>query len=222
MPPPLENLPKRWTLRRADGGGEYHVSFTQLREWALEGRVDSADLVGPEGSADLRTAATWPELRRFLDPSQARSAVLSSSDLMAFGPRRQSDDDDDVLPDLTPLIDCVFLLLIFFMLTTTFSTQGGLRVKLPEAGAADSEVDDQRLTVTIDANGAIELNDEPIASEALAARLSQAVETSLRTTLIIRADAGVAHGKVVAVMDAARRAGVEKLLVAAEKKSTGR
>ncbi len=212
----------KWTLRKVGSDRDYRTTFGKLKAWALEGRVEPDDLVGPaeQGSAGLTPARDRLELLPFLEPAGVTGAVLASDDVVAFGPRRGGGEDDEVILDMTPLIDCVFLLLIFFMLTATFSNQGGLRVKLPESGAAESEVDDKRLTVTVDLDGRYYLNDEtePTAKASLRTRLEKEVAASMRTTLIIRADEDVPHGAVVHVMDAGKRVGVEKILVGTEKK----
>lgn len=220
------NHDERWILRKAGADRDWFASsYDKLKAWALEGRIDPDDQVGPESAGDdgLRAARELPDLRAFLAPGEVRSTVVASGggEGGGFGPRREgSAESDEVILELTPLIDVVFLLLIFFMLTATFSHQGGLKVKLPESGAASSEVDDKRLTVTVTDRGEYFMNEErtPVAREALRPRLEREVAASLRTTLIIRADETVPHGDVVFVMNAAELSGVEKILVGTEKK----
>ena len=116
--------------------------------------------------------------------------------------------------ELTPLIDVVFLLLIFFMTSTVFARQSRLDITLPAAlGHAGAEAPAPRLT--IDASGAYALNDEPLADGALdtlVAALRAAVGEPPR--LVIAADAEAAHRTVVAALDAAAQAGIRQVGVA--------
>lgn len=116
--------------------------------------------------------------------------------------------------ELTPLIDVVFLLLIFFMTSTVFARQSRLDINLPSAmGHAGTEAPAPRLT--IDAAGAYALNDEPLADDApdtLVAALRAAVGEQPR--LVIAADAEAAHRTVVAALDAAAQAGIRQVGVA--------
>ena len=116
--------------------------------------------------------------------------------------------------ELTPLIDVVFLLLIFFMTSTVFVRQSRLEINLPPAlGAAAPASAAPRLT--IDAAGAYALNDEPLADGSpatLVAALRAAVGDQPR--LVIAADAEAAHRTVVAALDAAAQAGIRQVGVA--------
>ena len=116
--------------------------------------------------------------------------------------------------ELTPLIDVVFLLLIFFMTSTVFARQSRLDINLPPAmGHAAAEAPAPRLT--IDAGGAYALNDQPLADGApdtLVAALRAAAGEHPR--LVIAADAEAAHRTVVAALDAAAQAGIRQVGVA--------
>ena len=116
--------------------------------------------------------------------------------------------------ELTPLIDVVFLLLIFFMTSTVFVRQSRMEIDLPPAlGAATPDAAAPRLT--IDAGGDYALNDEPLADgapETLVAALRATVGEPRR--LVIAADAEAAHRTVVAALEAAARAGIQRVGVA--------
>ncbi|MFQ6618412.1 MAG: ExbD/TolR family protein [Fidelibacterota bacterium] len=117
--------------------------------------------------------------------------------------------------DITPLIDCVFLLLIFFMVTTVFSTPPGLKVDLPKA--AESDMPPERdLNIVISEKGEMELNGEPVLPENLEEALRQGKELYNSRVLIIKADKRTFHGVVVDVMDAAKSVGIEELAIATE------
>ncbi|MBN1351113.1 biopolymer transporter ExbD [candidate division KSB1 bacterium] len=118
--------------------------------------------------------------------------------------------------DMTPLIDCVFLLLIFFMVTTVFTAQPSLRVDLPKAAESDLPPE-KDLNIVIAKTGEMELNGEPVTMEFLPTRLREAKELYRSKVLIIKADKECMHGLVVDVMDAAKGVGIEELAIATEK-----
>ena len=118
---------------------------------------------------------------------------------------------------LTPLIDIVFLLLIFFMVTTTFRKESEFDVTLPEASRMPAE-SEAPLVVAIDAGGRYALNDRALAGTgrddleaALGAALGDGPEGPV---LVIRADAQAPHQAVVRVLDAAGRLGLERIAIA--------
>ncbi len=117
---------------------------------------------------------------------------------------------------LTPLIDVVFLLLIFFMVTTTFRQESEFDITLPEASQTPTEQSDQ-LTVHVDAGGRYRVNEQPLPGTsvaALRAYLEAAMESGEITVLTIRADADTPHQAVVRVMDAAGQAGLQRIAIA--------
>ena len=130
--------------------------------------------------------------------------------------RRERIGEADEL-NLTPLIDCVFLLLIFFMVTTVFKQPHGHRVLLPEARSA-SLIEEKKLTATIASDGRMDLNGRRITLEQLEARLTKESAQHRAVTLIIRTDKQTKHGLVLDTVEIAKRVGVEKIVLAAEKK----
>jgi biopolymer transport protein ExbD len=118
--------------------------------------------------------------------------------------------------NMTPLIDCMFLLLIFFMVTTVFSTPPGLRVDLPKAAESDLPPE-KDLNIIISKTGEMELNGEPVTLDELDQRLREAKELYRSKVLIIKADKGCLHGMVVDVMDAAKGVGIDELAIATER-----
>ena len=126
--------------------------------------------------------------------------------------------------DLTSLIDVVFLLLIFFMVSTTFERQALLKVDLPEA----SEVDDrtelpESLELVIDSEGRMYLNDMRLVDSTEAtirAAIQEAVGDDRSLPLILRADRLTAHHHVVTAMDVAAQLGFQNLSIATDR-STG-
>ncbi len=118
-------------------------------------------------------------------------------------------------PDMTPLIDCVFLLLIFFMVTTVFLHTKGLEVDMP---AQSESVEDQKkdINVLIDSEGKIELKGEVIEPAYLAQRLVQAMEEANNKNIIIQAEGECPQKYVIFVVDKAKEVGVEAIAFARE------
>lgn len=119
--------------------------------------------------------------------------------------------------NLTPLIDVVFLLLIFFMVSTTFTRETQLSVDLPEAtGLLRDEVDKQ-LEILIDEQGQYRVNGRPLVDTRLRTLQAAMYEVSRGDTtlpLVISADAEAAHQSVVRAMDAAGQMGFSRLSIA--------
>lgn len=121
--------------------------------------------------------------------------------------------------NLTPLIDVVFLLLIFFMVSTTFTDETELRVELPEADTAPAENQPDTIVLSVNAEGNYALNDRALASrsiENLMEALNIVTEGQTDVALVISADAKASHQSVVRAMDAAGRLGIERLRIAAQ------
>ncbi|MBF0187156.1 MAG: biopolymer transporter ExbD [Magnetococcales bacterium] len=116
--------------------------------------------------------------------------------------------------DITPLIDVVFLLVLFFMVTTTFTTVGGLRLDLPEAETNENEETPEEIRVTIDREGRFHLEETRLNEEALRNALIAAVKKRKDRVLIIQADKNASHGRVVRVMDLAKTVGLNRLAIA--------
>lgn len=126
--------------------------------------------------------------------------------------------EDDVDVNMAPFIDVVFLLLIFFMVTTTFLREGNIELTLPEASPEPTQAESPALELTVDASGNYALNGQALANrqpQTIRRALEQALaETGAPQELIIRADANTPHQAVVTAMDAAGQAGIQKLGIA--------
>ena len=120
-----------------------------------------------------------------------------------------------VLLNITPLIDVLFILIIFFVVTSTFLEQPGIKLALPEAKKTDLEKI-EKAVLFITANKKIFFRNKEITLENLGPMLKDAMEESLDGSLIISADKKVPHGLVVKVMDIARQNGVKKIVIATE------
>jgi biopolymer transport protein ExbD len=112
--------------------------------------------------------------------------------------------------NITSLIDVMFLLLIFFMVSTTFAEQPGIKLKLPSASTAEpSKL--ERLTLTIDKGGRMFLNDVPVKEKTLRAEL-KAAASKPDATLVLRADRDVPYGYVIRAMDISRQSGIRNIV----------
>lgn len=112
-------------------------------------------------------------------------------------------------PDLTPLIDMVFLLLIFFLLTS-FLTRPIIPVELPEAEIAELSKD-QDISITVRRDGSLLLNGEEIPDETLARTLKRLYTYRQSRELIIQSDKEVPFGRVVEVMDISKKSGARTI-----------
>lgn len=113
--------------------------------------------------------------------------------------------------ELTPLIDIVFQLLIFFLLTATFQNNPSFKVNLPKADNQDIRQEPKAVVVTIGLDGKMEIDNKPVDDRELQMRLCKAADTDDATGVNIRADESAAHKHVVRVMDVARECGLERL-----------
>jgi len=120
--------------------------------------------------------------------------------------------------DITPLIDVVLLLLIFFMLTSSFITPAGLRVDLPESSVAEPQ-EKENLVVVVSEEGELYLDDELISWETLQDRLAADLSGGQDRVLILKADKETRHGMVVRVMSLARELGWKRMAIAAQPES---
>jgi biopolymer transport protein ExbD len=128
--------------------------------------------------------------------------------------RRQRREDDMI--NLTPLIDVVFLLLIFFMVSTTFTKNTHLTIDLPEAVGNPTTETANRLDVVIGADGGYQVNGQGLINnqpETLKTALLQLSEGDTQTPLTITADARTPHQAVVTAMDIAGQAGFARLSI---------
>jgi len=117
-----------------------------------------------------------------------------------------------VLINITPLIDVLFLLLIFFMVSSTFLEQPGIKLELPQAQSA-VVVEQKDYVLFVDKESNMFLNDKAIRMQDLEAKIKEALPKMKDMALVLNADQEVSHGFVVRVMDIAKRSGVKKLII---------
>jgi biopolymer transport protein ExbD len=117
---------------------------------------------------------------------------------------------------LTSLIDIVFLLLIYFLLTTNFMVDEGIKIKLPQAKASAPQTEEV-LTVYVNQHGTAFLGTEEVSIARLFDRLKEKIGSQENKLVVIRADKAVILNKAVKVMDVAKAAGAGRLCLATEK-----
>ncbi|MCB9688525.1 MAG: biopolymer transporter ExbD [Alphaproteobacteria bacterium] len=119
--------------------------------------------------------------------------------------------------DLTPMLDVTFNLVLFFAVTTNFvqtEQAPGIEVDLPRASSETVLSDDGDMDVWVAADGAVYLDDQPVTLAQLDEAFRARAAAKPSTLVVIKADEGVAHGRVVAVMDYARNRGLSRLAIA--------
>jgi len=141
--------------------------------------------------------------------------------------RPQRPEPPDI--NLAPLIDVVFLLLIFFMVTTTFKDEVGIKIQLPEAQSG-ATVAKQALTLVIDASGSFYINDRQVVDthpETLRKALGEAIDQARQISgdrlpgelpLVLMADAQTPHQAVMTALDVASQLGLKRFSFAASQK----
>lgn len=112
--------------------------------------------------------------------------------------------DDDFELNIVPMIDVIFAILTFFIISSLFLTRSeSLPVNLPQAATAELQ-QRTRITVTIQESGELALNREAIALDDLQAAVQNLMGETQESVVVISADEAVSHGRVVAVMDELR------------------
>ena len=126
---------------------------------------------------------------------------------------------DDVELNITPLIDVVFLLLIFFMVSTTFERESEINITLPEASEEYTDTQLDKVEIAIDAEGHLFVNEQSLVNSQLGT-IRDAIQNALYDLedpqIIISADAKATHQLVVRVMDAARQLNLVKITFATQ------
>jgi biopolymer transport protein ExbD len=121
---------------------------------------------------------------------------------------------------LTALIDIVFLLLIYFLLTTNFLAEEGIQVNLPRAtSAAPREVEE--MAVLVDSDGAVHVGGHPVALGELFQAVQERLASDPETVVMVKADRSLVLDRVVQVMDVIKEAGASRLRLATERAERG-
>jgi len=130
---------------------------------------------------------------------------------MARKTRREA---EEAAIDLTPMLDVVFIMLIFFIVTTSFVKEAGIDVNRPKATQATKKPS-ATIFVAIRANGEIWLDKRIVDVERVGATIEKVLAESPTDTVVVQADKEAKHGVVVSVMDQIKLAGIDKISIAA-------
>jgi len=122
----------------------------------------------------------------------------------------------DIVVDVTPLIDIIFQLVLFFMVSTEFVTTPGIEVDLPRSSSDMILRDDNELEIWVSADGVVEVDDVAVDWDTLQQSMSRVVQNNPNTLVIVKADRDVDHGLVVSVLDLARSSGLARLAIATQ------
>ncbi len=121
---------------------------------------------------------------------------------------------DDLITEIniTPMVDIMLVLLIIFMVTASVITKDSIIIDLPEA-ATSTETETTTLGLTLDADGELYLNGEPIAEERLRAFIRAEVGSEQKVQAVIAADRSVTHGAVIQLIDLVKQEGVHSFAI---------
>jgi biopolymer transport protein ExbD len=124
-------------------------------------------------------------------------------------------DEEEATIDMTPMLDVVFIMLIFFIVTASFVKEAGIDVNRPEAATAVKK-DRANILVAISAKGDIWINKRKVDVRAVQANIERLYAENPQGTVVIQADRKSTTDVLIKVMDAARAAGIEDVSIAAQ------
>jgi biopolymer transport protein ExbD len=127
--------------------------------------------------------------------------------------------DEETRLGIAPLVDIVFLLLIFFMVTSNFDVASGVRINLPRVEKKILDHEKNRIILVIDKSGQTYLEGQKVDLDTLKEKLETIVHEKGVIQVVLQADKDVAHGHVVRIMDLAKTAGADSILIAAQWKA---
>ena len=119
-------------------------------------------------------------------------------------------EEEETEINLSPMIDCIFILLIFFIVTTVFVEEKGFQVDKPDAAALPTQEESENIVLEITAQNEVRIDSQPIELAEIASRVKSAL-TDPETAVVIRAHEKSRHATFVRVWDAAKQGGAEAL-----------
>ncbi|NWF37723.1 biopolymer transporter ExbD [Mariprofundus sp. NF] len=120
----------------------------------------------------------------------------------------------DYLVDITPLVDVVFLMLIFFMVSTSFNLSSSLKLDLPTSKATAAQSESKQVTIAINAKGQLYVQDEAVDDKDLRKRILNVSKGDPNMRVVLRADSDARHKRVVLVLDTLRELEMTKVGIA--------
>ncbi|OKY25343.1 MULTISPECIES: ExbD/TolR family protein [Thalassotalea] len=128
--------------------------------------------------------------------------------------RKRIREDEDAAIDMTPMLDIVFIMLIFFIVTTSFIKEAGIEVNKPKA-ANQTRQKSANIFIAVRDSGEIWLDKRRVDVERVAANIEKLLAEQPSDVVIVQADKNAKHGVVVKVMDAIKEAGIDRISIAA-------
>jgi len=119
----------------------------------------------------------------------------------------------DYMVDITPLVDVVFLMLIFFMVSTSFKMASALKLELPTSQSREQIQELEEIVVSIQPDGQLYVQNEAVADSELRRRILNATKGDPNKRIVLRADANAKHKRVVLVLDVMRDLGMGKVAI---------
>jgi biopolymer transport protein ExbD len=116
-------------------------------------------------------------------------------------------------PDITPLVDMVFLLIIFFLLSTTFIVSPGIRLDLPVASSQKIQKERKEITISVDHSGAIYVNKDPVKSSLLLSQLLAWAHEDRDTLVLIKGDRNTGYGQMVDILGTVKQSGLHRIAI---------
>ena len=132
--------------------------------------------------------------------------------------RYASRRDDETMIDLTPMLDVVFIMLIFFIVTSSFIKESGMEVNRPQADTASAQ-DKGNILIAVTADGQVWLDKQAVDVRSVRAHVERLRRDQPEGVVVVQADQDARTGLVVQVMDQARMAGVDDVALAASTES---
>ncbi|PWW15974.1 MULTISPECIES: biopolymer transporter ExbD [Pseudidiomarina] len=129
--------------------------------------------------------------------------------------RKRFREEEDAAIDMTPMLDIVFIMLLFFIVTTSFVKEAGIDVNKPEASQAEKKPS-ANIFIAIRANGEVWMDKRMVDVERVGANIERLLAEQPTDIVVIQADKEAKHGVVVKVMDQIKEAGIDKISIAAE------
>ncbi|MCG7530848.1 biopolymer transporter ExbD [Psychrobium sp. MM17-31] len=129
--------------------------------------------------------------------------------------RRRFHEEDEAEVDMTPMLDIVFIMLIFFIVTTSFVKEAGFDVNKPQAAQATKKPS-ANIFIAVDKAGRIHMEKRVVDIKRVRANVERMLAESPEAAVMIMADVDAKHGIVVKVMDQVKAAGIDKIMVNAE------
>ncbi|WP_163934156.1 biopolymer transporter ExbD [Paraferrimonas sp. SM1919] len=130
--------------------------------------------------------------------------------------KKHSSVEEEAQIDMTPMLDIVFIMLIFFIVTTSFVKPSGLDVNKPKASQS-TQKKSANIFIGVSASGVIQMENRQVDIERVGANVERMLAEAPEAAVLIQADKEAKHGIIVKIMDQVKQAGIDKISVEADK-----